>query len=311
MDKNFLLSVVIPVYNEESNIDPLLKRLLSVIKDRDYEIIFVSDGSKDGTEKVIKQLAKKNNRIKLIAFTRNFGHQMALTAGYEASKGNCVVTMDADLQDPPEIIEKMLERWQEGAKIVYAKRDEERSVDSYFKKKTAYLFYRFINFLSDTPIPDNVGDFRLLDREAVNFLNNLPERSRFLRGLVAWGNYPTEYVYFKREKRFAGETHYTFSKMLNFAFDGITSFSIKPLRLASYLGFTTATVGFIGIIYHLVRKIIHPQFYVIGWTGLFVGIMFLGGIQLITIGIIGEYVGKIYQEVQKRPQFLVKEKINL
>ncbi len=311
MDTNFLLSIIIPVYNEESNIEPLLKRLLSVIKDYDYEIIFVSDGSKDITEKVIKQFAKKNNRIKLIAFTRNFGHQMALTAGYEVSKGNCAVTMDADLQDPPEIIKRMVERWQKGARIVYAKRDEERSVDSYFKKKTAYLFYRFINFLSDTPIPDNVGDFRLLDREAVNFLNNLPERSRFLRGLVAWGNYPTEYVYFKREKRFAGETHYTFSKMLNFAFDGITSFSIKPLRLASYLGFMTATLGFIGIIYELVRKLIHPQYYVIGWIGLFVSIMFFGGIQLITIGIIGEYVGKIYQEVQKRPQFLIKERINL
>lgn len=308
---NFLLSIIIPVYNEESNIDPLLKRLLPIAKEYDYEIIFVSDGSKDNTDKFIKQSAKKNNRIKLISFTRNFGHQMALTAGYEVSKGNCVISMDADLQDPPEIIKMMIARWQKGAKIVYAKRDEERNVDSFFKKKTAYLFYRFINFLSDTPIPDNVGDFRLLDREAVDFLNNLPERSRFLRGLVAWGNYPTDYVYFKREKRFAGETHYTFSKMLNFAFDGITSFSTKPLRIATYFGFTAASFGFIGIIYHLVRKLIHPQFYVIGWTGLFVGIMFLGGIQLITIGIIGEYVGKIYQEVQKRPQYLVKEKVNL
>ncbi len=309
--QNFLLSIIIPVYNEESNIDPLLKRLLPVVKKYNYEIIFVSDGSKDATEKVIKQFARKNDRLKLIAFTRNFGHQMALTAGYQASKGDCVISMDCDLQDPPEIIEKMIARWQKGAKIVYAKRDEERNVDSFFKKKTAYLFYRFINFLSDTPIPDNVGDFRLLDREAVNFLNNLPENSRFLRGLVAWGSYPTEYVYFKREKRFAGETHYTFSKMLNFALDGITSFSIKPLRMATYLGFATGTAGFLGIIYTLIRKLIHPQYYVIGWTGLFVGVLFIGGIQLITIGIIGEYVGKIYQEVQKRPQFLVKEKINL
>lgn len=307
----FLLSIVIPVYNEESNINPLLQRLTPILKNYDYEIIFVSDGSKDDTDKLIKQSAMKNNRIKLIAFTRNFGHQMALSAGYEASKGNCVITMDADLQDPPELVTKMVSKWQKGAKIIYAKRDEKRNVDNIFKKQTAYLFYRFINFLSDTPIQNNVGDYRLLDRQVVNFLNNLPERSRFLRGLVAWGNYPTDYVYFKREKRFAGETHYTLSKMMNFALDGITSFSTKPLRIASYLGFTTATFGFLGIIYELIRKLIHPQFYVIGWTGLFVSIMFLGGIQLITIGIIGEYVGKIYHEVQKRPQFLIKEKVNL
>lgn len=308
---HFFLSVVIPVYNEESNIDPLLKKLLPVVSKYDYEIIFVSDGSTDNTEKTVKEFAKKNNRIKLIAFTRNFGHQMALSAGYEASKGDCVISMDADLQDPPELITKMVGKWLKGSKIIYAKRDEERSADSLFKKKTAYLFYRFINFLSDSPIPDNVGDYRLLDRQAVLFLNDLPERSRFLRGLVAWGNYPTEYVFFKREKRFAGKTHYTLSKMVNFALDGITSFSIKPLRIASYLGFTTATLGFVGIIYEVASKLINPQLYVIGWTGLFVSIMFLGGIQLITIGIIGEYVGKIYQEVQKRPKYLVKEQVNL
>lgn len=310
-NSEFLISIIIPVYNEESNIEPLLKRLIPAISKTNYEIIFVSDGSKDNTEKVIQTLAKKNANIKLIAFTRNFGHQMALTAGYETAKGDCVITMDADLQDPPEIIPAMITKWQKGAKIIYARRDEERNVDSFFKKKTAALFYKFINFLSDSPIPDNVGDYRLLDREVVDFLNHLPEKSRFLRGLVAWGNYSTEYVFFKREKRFAGETHYTLSKMVNFALDGITSFSTKPLRIASYLGFTTATLGFIGIIYELVRKFLYPQYYVIGWTGLFVSIMFFGGIQLITIGIIGEYVGKIYLEVQKRPKYIVKNKINL
>lgn len=307
---NFLLSVIIPVFNEEQNIDPLLKRLFSALKSYNYEIIFVSDGSKDETEEKIYQIAKKNKAVKLIAFTRNFGHQMALTAGYNAAKGDCVISMDADLQDPPEIIVDMINKWKNGAKIVYAKR-EKRDVDSYFKKQTAFLFYKFINFLSDTPIPNDVGDFRLLDKEVVVFLNNLHEQARFLRGLVAWGNYPTEYVYFKREKRFSGTTHYTLSKMLNFAFDGIISFSTKPLRIASYFGFAVATLGFFGIVYHLIRKLIHPQFYVIGWTGLFVGIMFLGGIQLITIGIIGEYVGKIYKEIQKRPHYLIKQKINV
>ncbi len=310
MSNNFLLSVIIPVYNEEKNIDALLKRLVPVTKLYDYEIIFVDDGSKDTSVEEIKKIASKDKKIKLVSFTRNFGHQMALSAGYETAKGDCVITMDADLQDPPETVHSMVEKWQKGAKIVYAKR-QERNVDHLFKKQTALLFYKFINFLSDTPIPDNVGDFRLLDQEVVEFLNNLPEHSRFLRGLVAWGNYPTEYVYFKREKRNAGQTNYTFSKMLNFAFDGITSFSIKPLRIASYLGFMTATLGFLGIVYELIRKVLHPQLYVIGWTGLFVSIMFIGGIQLITIGIIGEYVGKIYQEIQKRPRYLIKERVNL
>jgi polyisoprenyl-phosphate glycosyltransferase len=306
----FLLSIIIPVFNEEKNINPLLDRLLPVIKPYDYEIIFVSDGSKDKTEEEIVKNAKKNKAIKLISFTRNFGHQMALTAGYKAAKGNCVVSMDADLQDPPEIIKEMVTRWQKGAKIIYAKR-EKREVDSFFKKQTALFFYKFINFLSDTPIPSDVGDYRLLDRQVVDFLNGLQEQARFLRGLVAWGNYPTEYVYFQREKRFSGETHYTISKMLNFAFDGITSFSVKPLRIASYFGFLVAALGFLGILYTLIRKFVHPQEYIIGWTGLFVGIMFLGGIQLITIGIIGEYVGKIYREIQKRPQYLVKDKVNI
>lgn len=306
----FLLSVIIPVFNEEKNISPLLDRLLPVVKDHDYEIIFVNDGSRDGTIAAIKQQAKNNKHLKLISLYRNFGHQMALSAGYRHVKGGCVITMDSDLQDPPEIIPQMIEKWQKGSKVVYAKR-ETRDVDSYFKKTTASLFYRLMNFLSDTPIPEEVGDFRLLDREIVDFLNDLPERSRFLRGLVAWGGYPADYVFFKREKRFSGETHYTFSKMLNFALEGITTFSIKPLRLASYLGFYAALVGFFGIAYAIVGKIFNPSHLVSGWAALFVGIMFLGGVQLMTIGIIGEYISKIYIEVQKRPQYLIEEKINL
>ncbi len=309
MDK-FLLSVIIPVFNEEKNILPLINRLLPVIKKYQYEIIFIDDGSKDKTVSQIKKIAQKNNHIKLISFTRNFGHQMALTAGYFYSKGDVVISMDADLQDPPEIIPQMIEKWKNGAKIVYAKR-KERRVDSFLKRFTALLFYRLINFLSDTPIPDNVGDFRLLDKEVVIFLNQLKEKSRFLRGLVAWPGFSTDYVYFNREKRFAGETHYPLAKMINFAIEGITSFSIKPLRLVSYLGFITAFIGFLGIIYAILGKFFLPEYWVTGWTALFVAIMFLGGIQLITIGIIGEYIGKIYQQVQERPSFLIKEKVNL
>lgn len=306
----FLLSIIIPVFNEEKNISPLLSRLLEIVKDYNYEIIFVSDGSKDNTAAEIKKHAETNPRIKLVSFYRNFGHQMALTCGYRYAKGDCVITIDADLQDPPEIIHEMIAKWKEGVKVVYAKR-KTREVDSYFKKQTASLFYWLINFLSETPIPDEVGDYRLLDKEIVLFLNNLPEQSRFLRGLVAWGGYPAEYVYFKREKRHTGETHYTLSKMINFALEGIISFSTKPLRIASYIGFFSAGIGFLGILYAIIGKFIHPTGWVTGWTALFVGIMFVGGVQLLTIGIIGEYISRIYIEIQKRPQYLIKEKTNL
>lgn len=310
MTTSFLLSIIIPVYDEEHAIDPLLKRLMPVIEKYNYELIFVDDGSHDKTADLIKKLTKTNQRIKLVSFFRNFGHQMALSCGYQIAQGDVVISLDADLQDPPELIPTMISSWEKGSKIVYAKR-EVRDVDSFFKKHSARLFYKLLNFLSDTPIPEDVGDYRLLDREVVDFLNQLPERSRFLRGLVAWGGYPTEYVYFHREKRSTGVTHYPLSKMVNLALDGITSFSTKPLRLASYLGFFIATVGFIGIVYHLVRKLIYPQFYVTGWTGLFVGILFMGGAQIFTIGIIGEYISKLYREVQRRPQFVIKEKTNL
>ncbi|PIS15554.1 glycosyltransferase [Candidatus Roizmanbacteria bacterium CG09_land_8_20_14_0_10_41_9] len=307
---NFFLSIIVPVFNEKENIQPLLKRLIPIINCYSYEIIFVNDGSTDGTDAVIKEEAAKNPSIKLISFLRNFGHQMALTCGYRFVKGNCVISIDSDLQDTPEIIPDMVEKWKKGAKVVYAKR-KKRDVDSFFKRTTAHLFYRFINSLSDTPIPSDVGDFRLIDREVVAFLNSLPEHSRFLRGLVAWGGFPTEYVYFEREKRHIGKTHYSFSKMMNFALEGIASFSVKPLRLATYLGFISGLIGFSGILYAIVRKLFYPQFAVTGWAALFVGIMFVGGVQLITIGVIGEYIGKIYLEVQKRPRFLIKEKVHL
>lgn len=305
------ISVIIPVYNEEKNINPLLQRLLPIVNKNFYEIIFISDGSTDQTEAIIKKEAKKNKNIKLISFQRNFGHQMALTCGYQTAKGEVIISMDADLQDPPKIIPQMINLWKKGKKIVYAKR-KEREGEGWFKKITAEIFYRLINFLSDIPIPSDVGDFRLLDRQVVDFLNQLPERSRFLRGLVAWPGFSASYIYFKREKRYAGVTHYPLSKMFNFAMEGIISFSIKPLRLASYLGFLAAFFGFLGIVYALYRRLfLSHQYWVTGWTALFVAVMFLGGTQLITIGIIGEYIGKIYQQLQNRPFYIIKEKVNL
>jgi len=307
---NFLLSLIIPVYNEENNIDALIARILNVIAKYNYEIIFVDDGSKDSTTDKIKSHTQKNQHIKLISFNRNFGHQMALSAGYKICKGDCAVTIDADMQDQPEIIPEMVEKWQAGAKIVYAKRNN-REVDDPFKKLTATWFYKFINFLSDRPIPQNVGDYRLIDRAVIDFLNQLGEHAPFLRGLVAWSGYPEDYVYFVREKRHAGRTHYSIAKMINFALDGITSFSAKPLRMATYMGFLAATFGFLGVIYAIIGKLLLPIPWVTGWTGLFVGIMFIGGVQLITIGIIGEYISKIYMEVLNRPHYIIKEKVNL
>lgn len=305
-----LVSLIIPVYNEQANIAPLLERLTKTLQDTPYEILFVSDGSTDGTDDEIKAHMKSNKHLKLVSFTRNFGHQSALTCGYDLVKGDAVITMDADLQDPPELIPEMIDLWKNGAKIVYAKRNK-RDGDNVFKKVTAGLFYKLLNFVSDTPVPQDVGDYRLLDRSIVSFINHLPEQSRFLRGLVAWGGFAISYVYFDRPKRHAGTTHYPLTRMLDLALDGITAFSTKPLRMASYIGFLSATVGFLGIVYAVVGRVLLPNYWVTGWTALFVGIMFLGGVQLITIGIIGEYIGRIYREVQRRPQYVVKEMTNV
>lgn len=308
--RDFFLSVIVPCFNEEENIAPFLQEITPILKHWSHEIIFIDDGSQDRTAEMIKKAAVTNKNIKLISFVRNFGHQMALTAGYKQARGDCVLTIDADLQDPPELIGEMINRWQEGFKIIYAKRGIRH--ESWFKRTTADVFYRLINSLSDSPIPQEVGDYRLLDRSVVDLLNQLPEKSRFLRGLVAWGGYPSTYITFTRKKRAHGKTHYTVSKMLDFALDGITAFSTKPLKIATYIGFTTSLFGFLGIIYALYRRFfLSHEYWVTGWTALFVAVMFFGGIQLITIGIIGEYIGKIYRQVQDRPMYLVKEKINL
>lgn len=308
--QDFLLSIIVPLYNEEANVSPLLEKLIPAVKQFNYEILLINDGSRDNTVAKIKEHAKTNTHIKLISFVRNFGHQMALAAGYKYAKGHCVISMDADLQDPPSLIPEMVAKWQEGFKIVYAKR--EKRDEGWFKKLTARFFYRLINSLSDTPIPNDVGDFRLLDRLVVDLINQLPEKSRFMRGLVAWGGFESTAVTFKRIRRAYGTTHYPFSKMFSFAMDGITSFSTKPLKLASYLGFFTFFCGGLGIVYAMYRRIFLPhEFWITGWTGLFVAVTFFGGVQLLTIGIIGEYIGKIYKEVQSRPQYLVTETVNI
>ena len=308
---DFLLSVIVPVYNEENNIKPLLERLLPVIAKYQYELLFVDDGSRDKTFTIIKEMSKGKANVKAARFVRNFGHQMALTYGYEHVHGDCVVSLDADLQDPPEVIPEMVAEWQKGVEIVYAKRKVRHS-ESFFKQVTAAFFYRFINFLSDTYIPLDVGDFRLLDKKVVSYINALPEQSRFLRGLVSWGGFSSTYVSFEREKRYAGTTHYTLSKMLNFATEGITSFSLKPLRLSIYFGFLASAFSIFVIVFKSIEHfVLHQGDWLPGWASLFFSTVFLGGVQLITIGIIGEYVGKIYQQVQKRPRYIIGETVHI
>lgn len=307
---DFFLSIIIPVLNEQNNIKPLLQRLLPIIKNYKYEVIFIDDGSTDKTNSEIKKYTTKNSSIKLISFYRNFGHQMALSCGYSKASGDCIISMDSDLQDPPEIIQQMINKWESGSLVVYAKR-KTRNVDNLFKRISAIFFYNLMNFLSDIPIPKDVGDFRLLDRKVVDYLNSLPEQSKFLRGLVAWGGFPASFVIFDREKRNSGETHYSFGKMVNFALDGIISFSVKPLRLATFFGFLAAFIGFLGMLYAIIGKFYFPQDLVSGWAAIFVGLMFLGGVQLITIGIIGEYIGKIFTQIQNRPNYTIKEKLNI
>lgn len=310
MKTDFLVSVIVPAYNEEGNITALLDRLIPILKPYRYEIIFVNDASQDSTEEEIKQAIETNENVKLISFVRNFHHQMAITAGYQHAKGDVVITIDADLQDPPELITDMIHAWQKGSDVVYAQRTVRK--ESFFKTFTAATFYKLIDFLSDTEIPQNVGDFRLVDRKVVDMLNSMPEKARFIRGLVAWGGFKTSYISFERHERTHGQTHYPFRKMLSFALDGIISFSSRPLRFATYMGFLAATIGILGITYAIYRRLFLPhEYWVEGWTAMFVGVMFFGGVQLLTIGIIGEYIGRIYSQLQNRPDYLIKEKVNL
>lgn len=308
--KDPLISVIIPAYNEQGNITKLLDRLVPVVKDHTYEILFINDASKDSTEDEIREAMRHNKHIKLISLMRNFHHQLAITAGYHHAQGDVVITMDADLQDPPELIPDMIAKWREGNQVVYAQRRQR--YEGIFKTFTASMFYKLIDSLSDTPIPQNVGDYRLVDRIVVEMLNNMPEKARFIRGLVAWGGFKTAYIKFDRQEREIGETHYPLKKMISFALDGIVSFSTKPLRFATLMGFLAATVGAIGSAYALYRRFFLPhEYWVEGWTAIFVGIMFFGGVQLLTIGIIGEYIGRIYTQLQNRPDYLIREKVNL
>lgn len=305
------LSVVIPVYNEEAGLRELFGRLNKALNSLNlkYEVIFIDDGSRDKGLEILADFNQKDSRYKYISFSRNFGHQTAISAGMDFAEGKAVVIMDADLQDPPEVIPDLLAKWRNGAEVVYAKR-EAREKGFFLKSLTAKLFYKLIYRLSPIKIPQDTGDFRLLDRKAVLALRDIRETSRFMRGLSVWIGFKQDFVLFKRGERFKGKTHYNWSKMLKLAVDGITSFSIIPLRIASYLGLICAFFGFLGVLWAIIVRFL-PSYTFTGWATIVVTILFLGGVQLLVLGVIGEYIGRIYMEAQKRPLYIIKEKKGL
>ena len=303
-----LLSVVAPVYNEEALIDEFYARVCSALEGLRFELVLVDDGSTDGSPAALDRLASTDPRVRVVFLSRNFGHQTALTAGLDHACGDAVVMLDADLQDPPELIIKMLDHWRAGCDVVYAVR-EQREGESRFKLSTARWFYRLFDKLAQVELQHNSGDFRLLDRRALDALLSMRERNRFLRGMTVWVGYTQAAVGYKRDPRYAGETKYTLSKMLRFSLDAISSFSHRPLQLATLLGFVISTLAFIAIPVVIVLRL--SGSYLPGFGSITIAVLLLGGIQLIAIGIIGEYVGRIYDEVKGRPLYLVRASRNL
>jgi glycosyltransferase involved in cell wall biosynthesis len=298
-------SVVIPVFNEAEVLPALYSRLTTVMAalGQPYEIVFVNDGSSDGSLTFVSQLRAHDSRVRIVSLSRNFGHQVAITAGLDYSSGAAVIVMDADLQDPPETIPALIAQWHAGYDVVFAVRGR-RQGESLFKRTTAALFYRLLQRLTSTQIPLDAGDFRLMSRRAVDALKPIRERHRFVRGLVGWIGFKHTRVQYVRDARYAGETKYPVRKMVGFAMNGIASFSFMPLQLATYLGFVVSFCSFGYIVYAIELKLFTDRA-VQGWASLMVAMLFLGGVQLISLGIIGEYIGRIYDEVKQRPLYVV------
>ena len=307
------ISIVIPMYFEEEVAMECYNRTVTVLKSLetyDYEMIFVNDGSKDKTLEILEEIAKQNHQVKVISLSRNFGHQAAVTCGLKYTTGDVVAIMDADMQDPPEVIVEMLKLWEQGNEVIYAKR-KVRQGETAFKLFTAKMFYKVLNGLSDVEIPKDTGDFRLADRKVIDVINSLPEHNKFLRGLFSWVGFKQVPLEYERKERFAGKTKYPFKKMLKLASDGITSFSTKPLKILGVLGFVSVVASILILIYALVSYIFNLNQLTAGWTSLMVTITFLGGMQLLSIWLISEYIGKIYDESKGRPEYIVDKKINI
>lgn len=309
----YKVSVVIPMYYEELVVEECHKRITEVLKslnNYEYEIIFVNDGSKDKTLEILEKIAIEDKNSKVISFSRNFGHQAAVTAGLKEVTGNVTVIIDADLQDPPELIPEMLKLWEQGNEVVYGKR-KTRDGESVFKLITAKMFYKTLNALSDVDIPKDTGDFRLVDKKVVDKMNDLPEHNKFLRGLWSWLGYKQYAFEYERKERFAGKTKYPLKKMLKLASDGIISFSSKPIKLVGILGIISIIISFMILIYALVSYVCKLNQLSAGWTSLMCAITFFAGVQLLSLWIISEYIGRIYDETKGRPQYIVDKKINI
>ena len=301
------ISAIIPSYNEQDNVGLMYERMTKTLSkiSPDYEIIYINDCSKDQTLLRIKELAAKDTHVKYLSFSRNFGHQIAVSAGLDYCSGKAVVIIDGDLQDPPELIEQMYEKYKEGYKVVYARRTS-REGETWFKKATAKIFYRLLASMTSIDIPVDVGDFRLIDQVIVKHLRNMPEKSKYIRGQISWIGYKQTFVNYHRDARIYGKTNYPLRKMLRFAMDGITAFSDKPLKIASGLGIVAAIVSLLALVYALVAHFCFNST-ITGWTSLILSVLFIGGVQLITIGIIGEYIARINNDVRNRPLYILEE----
>lgn len=301
-----LLSVVVPMFNEKETLPAFYGRATAALSDcgGSYELIFIDDGSSDGTLEELRQLAASDAHVRVISFSRNFGHQTAVTAGLNYSAGSAVVVLDGDLQDPPELIRDLLARWRDGYQVVYAIRRTRR--ESWLKRAAYRLFYRLLRSLSYVNIPLDAGDFAIMDRRVVDLLNEMPERNRFVRGIRAWVGFRQIGLEYDRDERFAGASKYGLGKLVRLAYDGVISYSFVPLRMVTQLGFVISLVAFLLTVYFIVLRIFNGRL-MVGWTSTIVIILFLGGVQLISLGILGEYVGRIFDEVKRRPLYVVRE----
>ena len=311
--KNKKISLVIPMYYEEKVVEECYKRVkksLKGINQYESEIIFINDGSKDKTLDILQSIANQDKTVKIISFSRNFGHQAAVTAGLKEVTGDAIVIIDADLQDPPELIPEMMKLWEEGNEVIYGKR-KSRKGESAFKLFTAKMFYKTLNALSDVEIPKDTGDFRLVDRKVVDTINKMPEHNKFLRGLFSWVGYKQMPFEYEREERFAGETKYPLGKMLKLALDGIISFSTKPLKLLGGLGIISIFISICILIYALISYAFKLNNLSAGWTSIMVTVTFFAGVQLVSLWIMSEYIGRIYDETKQRPQYIIDKKINI
>ena len=302
-----VFSIIAPIFNEKGCFDELYQRVSEVMNStgEEWEFIMVDDGSTDGSTELIHELARKDHRVKPVIFARNFGHQIAVTAGLDYCSGEAAIIIDADLQDPPEVILELIAKWREGYQVVYAVRTE-REGESWFKKSTASVFYKVIYRITDVKIPMNTGDFRLLDRKIVDIMNGMRERHRFLRGMSAWVGFKSVGVSYKRAARFAGKTKYPLKKMLKLALTAVTSFSYMPLQMAMVFGFISAGISILAIPVVIILRLIGTQFF-LGQATTLIAVLFLGGVQLICLGILGEYVGRIYDEAKGRPLYITSD----